>query len=207
MSTSLVRLCRMSAWPLVLAPTTFTMFGWDNSLVTRTSCKISCTALPKFGTSTARHSCTLREIWLWNVSTELTVQLWTDQTHLQSNILVLYGMTEDSLESKFLPRLTVFHKVDGAEATLRNLTHHLVPDNSSWSSRGQKDKLKQWSVGYDWSRPPSLHSDCAAKATQGAPHPCKLFHHQLGQHQGHHIPWDSHLKDSKSKSFGTMKAL
>ena len=55
------------------------------------------------------------------------------RTYLQSDILVLYGMAKDSLEGKFLPSLAIFHKVDSAEATLRNLTHHLVPGNS-WSS-------------------------------------------------------------------------
>ena len=104
----------MSAWPLVLAPTTFTMFGWDSSLVTRTSCENSFC----FG------------ILGGNVSIASTLQKSIHQSHLQSNILVLYGMAEDSLQSILLPSLTIFHKVDSAEASLRNLTHHLVPDNS-----------------------------------------------------------------------------
>ena len=51
----------------------------------------------------------------------------SSQTYLQGNILVLYGMAEDSLEGKFLPSLAIFDKVDSAEAALRNLTHQLVP--------------------------------------------------------------------------------
>ena len=52
------------------------------------------------------------------------------QSHLQSNILVLNGMTKDSLQGIFLPSFTIFYKVNSAEAPLCNLTHHLVPDNS-----------------------------------------------------------------------------
>ena len=106
----------MSAWPLVLAPTTFTMFGWDSSLVTRTSCEIQM----------------VRSGGVKKVDIAAILQKQKLKTYLQSDILVLYGMAEDSLECKFLPSLTIFHKVDSAEAALRYLSHHLVPDKS-WS--------------------------------------------------------------------------
>ena len=49
------------------------------------------------------------------------------EIHLQSNILVFYGMAQNPLDCKFLASLTILHKIDGAEATLRNLSHNLVP--------------------------------------------------------------------------------
>ena len=49
------------------------------------------------------------------------------EIHLQSNILVFYGMAKNPLDCKFLASLTILHKIDGAEATLRNLSHNLVP--------------------------------------------------------------------------------
>ena len=48
-------------------------------------------------------------------------------THLQGNILIFYGVTENPLERKLLASLRVLHKLNGAETTLRNLADHLVP--------------------------------------------------------------------------------
>ena len=69
----------------------------------------------------------LDEFALLHLKTPRLAQCSGVGTHLQGNILIFYGVTENPLERKLLASLRVLHEVNGAETTLRNLADYLVP--------------------------------------------------------------------------------